>query len=136
MPAPERADLASSSELVTRGLVAVRVLALLAVIVGVPHWPDAAAGRFVEIAHAPGLPWRDGPVEYALGDWVVIRAVGWGSIGIARVLLGLVAFSADLVAWRAVASGWGRAGERTRAPRRTGPVFASGRRTGPSSAHR
>ena len=71
--------------------------------------PNAAAARFVEIAHAPGLPWRDSPVEYAFGDWVVIRAVGWGSVGLARALLGLVAFGADLVAWRAVAAGWGRA---------------------------
>jgi hypothetical protein len=62
----------------------------------------------VQIAQGPGLPWRDTPVEYALGDWLVIRAVGWASVGLARALLGLVAFGADLVAWRAVAYGWGR----------------------------
>lgn len=91
------------------GLLALRVVAVVAVIVGVPHFPNAAAHRFVEIAHAPGLPWRDSPVEYAFGDWIVIRAVGFGSVGLARALLGLVAFGADLVAWRAVAAGWGRA---------------------------
>ena len=91
------------------GLLALRVLALVAVVVGVPHVPNAAAQRFVEIAHAPGLPWRDTPVEYAFGDWIVIRAVGFGGVGLARVLLGLLAFGADLVAWRAVAVGWGRA---------------------------
>ena len=91
------------------GLLALRVLALVAVVVGVPHVPNAAAQRFVEIAHAPGLPWRDTPVEYAFGDWIVIRAVGFGGVGLARALLGLVAFGSDLVAWRAVAAGWGRA---------------------------
>lgn len=112
MSAPERAGVTARivrlrpDEL---GLLALRVLALVAVIAGVPHVPNAAAQRFVEIAHAPGLPWRDGAVEYAIGDWLVIRAVGWGSVGLARALLGLVAFGADLVAWRAVASGWGRA---------------------------
>ena len=106
MSAPERAGVLRLDEL---GLLALRVLAVLAVIAGIPHVPNAAAARFVEIAHAPGLPWRDSPVEYALGDWLVIRAVGFGSVGLARALLGLVAFGADLVAWRAVAVGWGRA---------------------------
>ncbi len=91
------------------GLLALRVLALVAVVVGVPHVPNAAAQRFVEIAHAPGLPWRATLVEYAFGDWIVIRAVGFGGVGLARALLGLVAFGSDLVAWRAVAAGWGRA---------------------------
>jgi hypothetical protein len=91
------------------GLLALRVVALVAVVVGVPHVPNAAAQRFVEIAHAPGLPWRDTPVEYAFGDWIVIRAVGFGGVGLARALFGLVAFGSDLVAWRAVAAGWGRA---------------------------
>ena len=78
------------------------------VIIGVPHYPDSAAHRFLQIAHAPGIPWRDTPVEYAFGDWIVIRAVGWGSLAVARELLAVVAFAADLVAWRAVARGWGR----------------------------
>jgi hypothetical protein len=107
---PERADeVPTRPDWTTRGLLTVRVLALAVVVTGVPHWPDAAAGRFVQIAHGPGLPWRDSPVEYALVDWAVIRAVGWGSVGLARALLGLVAFGADLVAWRAVRHGWGPA---------------------------
>jgi Glycosyltransferase family 87 len=106
---PERVDVSDRSDWTTRGLLALRLVAAVVVVTGVPHWPDAAAARFVEIAHTPGLPWRDVPVEYALGDWLVIRAVGWGSIGFARAVLGLVAFAADLVAWRAVAFGWGRA---------------------------
>ncbi|MDP9185344.1 MAG: DUF2029 domain-containing protein, partial [Actinomycetota bacterium] len=89
-------------------LILLRVIVVISVVVGVPHWPDSAAHRFFEIAHAPGIPWRDTPVEYALGDWIVIRAVGWGSLGLARILLGLVAFVADLVTWRAIARGWGR----------------------------
>ena len=91
------------------GLLALRVVAVVAVLIGIPHFPNAAAQRFVEIAHTPGLPWRDSPVEYAFGDWVVIRAVGFGSVGLARALLGLLAFGADLIAWRAVSMGWGRA---------------------------
>ena len=109
MSAPERAGVTERLRPDELGLLALRLLALVAVIAGVPHVPNAAVQRFVEIAHAPGLPWRDSPVEYAFGDWVVIRAVGFGSVGLARALLGLVAFCADLVAWRAVAAGWGRA---------------------------
>ena len=107
--APERDDAFEPSPGITRGLLAVRVLAVSIVVLGVPHWPDASAHRFVAIAHTPGVPWRDSEVEYAFGDWLVIRAVGWGSEAVARALLGLVAFGADLVAWRAVLFGWGRA---------------------------
>ncbi len=109
MSAPRRARVTERLRPDELGLLALRVIAVLAVIVGVPHVPNAAAQRFVEIAHAPGLPWRDSPVEYAFGDWIVIRAVGFGGVDLARVLLGLVAFGSDLVAWRAVAAGWGRA---------------------------
>ncbi len=112
MSAPERAGtirrLTASARPAEIGLVALRVVAVASVVVGVPHYPDSAAHRFVQIAHAPGIPWRDTPVEYALGDWLVIRAVGWGSLAAARALLAVVAFAADLVAWRAVARGWGR----------------------------
>ncbi|MEP6758355.1 MAG: glycosyltransferase 87 family protein, partial [Actinomycetota bacterium] len=109
MSAPERTGVTERLRPDELGLLALRVLALVAVIVGVPHVPNAAAQRFVEIAHAPGLPWRDRLVEYAFGDWLVIRAVGFGGVGLARALLGLVAFTADLIAWRAVGIGWGRA---------------------------
>ncbi len=111
-PAPERAggirSIGAPARPAETGLVALRVVAALVVIVGIPHYPDSAAHRFVQIAHAPGIPWRDSPVEYAIGDWIVIRAVGWGSLWVARALLAVVAFGADLVAWRAVAHGWGR----------------------------
>ena len=112
MSAPERAGvfrrLTASARPAEIALVALRVVAVAVVIIGVPHYPDSAAHRFVQIAHAPGMPWRDTPVEYAFGDWIVIRAVGWGSLAVARELLAVVAFAADLVAWRAVAAGWGR----------------------------
>jgi hypothetical protein len=112
MSAPEHAGiverLTGSARPAELGLIALRVVVAGSVIVGVPHWPDSAAHRFFEIAHAPGIPWRDSPLEYALVDWVVIRAVGWGSLGLTRVLLALVAFGADLTAWWAVAKGWGR----------------------------
>ena len=112
MSAPERAGvfrrLTASARPAEIALVALRVVAVAVVIIGVPHYPDSAAHRFLQIAHAPGIPWRDTPVEYAFGDWIVIRAVGWGSLAVARELLAVVAFAADLVAWRAVARGWGR----------------------------
>jgi len=112
MSAPERAGgigaLAASWRPAEIGLVALRVVVVATVIVGVPHYPDSAAQRFSEIAHRAGIPWRDTPVEYAIGDYIVIRAVGWGSLALARALLAIVAFVADLVAWRAVDRGWGR----------------------------
>jgi glycosyl transferase family 87 len=111
MSAPERAGLravAATWRPAEVGLVGLRVVAVLVVIAGVPHYPDSAAHRFYDIAHHPGVPWRDTPVEYAIGDYIVIRAVGWGSLALARILLAIVAFTADLVAWRAVARGWGR----------------------------
>src|SRR5215471_8619360 len=112
MSAPERARgiraLAASWRPAEIGLVALRVVVVVTVIVGTPHYPDSAAHRFYDIAHHPGIPWRETPVEYAIGDYVVIRAVGWGSLALARMLLAIVAFTADLVAWRAVARGWGR----------------------------
>ncbi len=112
MSAPERAGgiraLTASWRPAEIGLVALRVVAVVTVLVGVPHYPDSAAHRFYDIAHHPGVPWRDTPVEYAIGDYVVIRAVGWGSLSLARGLLAVVAFVADLVAWRAVRHGWGR----------------------------
>jgi hypothetical protein len=111
-PARERGSISSrligAARSAEPGLIALRVIVLVTVVVGVPHWPDSAAHRFYEIAHAPGVPWRDTPVEYAIGDWVVIRAVGWGSLATARVLLAIVALAADLTAWWAVAKGWGR----------------------------
>src|SRR4051794_35869969 len=113
MSAPERAGgiraIAASWRPDEIGLVALRVVVVVTVVVGVPHYPDSGAHRFYEISHHPGLPWRETPVEYAIGDWIVIRAVGWGSLALTRVLLGLVAFVADLAAWRAVDRGWGRA---------------------------
>lgn len=112
MSAPERAGgiraLAASWRPAEIGLVALRIVVVVTVIVGIPHYPDSAAHRFYDIAHHPGVPWRDTPVEYAIGDYIVIRAVGWGSLALARILLAVVAFTADLVAWRAVARGWGR----------------------------
>jgi len=112
MSAPERAGgiraLAASWRPAEIGLIALRIVVLVTVVVGVPHYPDSAAHRFYNIAHLPGIPWRDSPVEYAIGDYIVIRAVGWGSMALTRMLLAVVAFSADMVAWRAVARGWGR----------------------------
>jgi glycosyl transferase family 87 len=93
-------------------LGAVRIAVLVSVLVGIPHLPEASAGRFVEIVHASGAPYRDVPIEYPIGELVVIRAVGWADLTVARVLLALVAFAADAIAYSAVAVGWGRAAAR------------------------
>jgi glycosyl transferase family 87 len=110
--APEGAEVRDHPDWTTRGLIAVRVVALAVVVIGVPHWPDAAAHRYARIVAEGGVPWRDTPVEYAIGDWLVIRAVAWGGLGLTRILLGIVAFGADLVAWAAVVYGWGRSAGR------------------------
>ena len=66
MSAPERAGgtrrLTASARPAEIALVALRVVAVAVVIIGVPHYPDSAAHRFFQIAHAPGIPWRDTPV--------------------------------------------------------------------------
>ena len=93
-------------------LVGIRLAVLVTVLVGVPHFPEASADRFVQIVHASGVPYRDVPIEYPIGELVVIRAVGWADLTTARVLLALIAFAADAVAFAAVAVGWGRAAAR------------------------
>ena len=97
-----------STDVLTAALLLLRVVVVVTVIAGVPHFPSAAATRFHEIAHAAGTPYRDVAVEYPIGELGLIEIVGRWSAGIARALLGLVAFGADLAAFACVLSGWGR----------------------------
>jgi hypothetical protein len=92
----------------TVALLILRVAVLISVIVDVPHFPSSAATRFHELAHLPGAPYRDFTVEYPIGELALITAIGGWSLGIARALLALVAFGADLVAFACLAAGWGR----------------------------
>jgi Glycosyltransferase family 87 len=86
----------------SRILVWTRVVVLLTVVVGIPHFPSAAVERYLAIAHTPGTPYRTFPVEYPLGELIVIKLTSWSSEGPARALVGLFAFGADIIAFLAV----------------------------------
>jgi len=97
-----------SADALTAALLVLRVVVVVTVIADVPHFPSSAATRFHEIAHAAGTPYRDVAVEYPIGELGLIEVVGRWSLGIARALLALVAFGADLAAFACVLAGWGR----------------------------
>ncbi len=88
-------------------LIALRVAVCALVIVDVPAFRSAAAGRFHEIAATPGIPYRDFAVEYPIGELGIATLVGLGSLGAARVILALLALGADLTAFTSVWFGWG-----------------------------
>ena len=87
----------------------VRVLVLASVIANVPHLNAPESERMREIAATPGRPYRDVAVEYPVGDLFLIYTVGAASADGARILLALIAFAADIVAWGVVVRGWGAA---------------------------
>jgi hypothetical protein len=97
-----------STDALTAALLVLRVVVLLTVIADVPHFPSSAADRFHDIAHAAGTPYRDVAVEYPIGELALIELVGGWSAGVARALLAVVAFGADLLAFACVLAGWGR----------------------------
>jgi hypothetical protein len=97
-----------STDVLTTALLLLRVVVVVTVIAGVPHFPSATATRFHDIAHAAGTPYRDVALEYPIGEVGLIEVVGRWSAGLARALLALVAFGADLAAFACVLSGWGR----------------------------
>jgi hypothetical protein len=97
-----------SADPLTVALLVLRVAVLISVIADVPHFPSSAATRFHEIAHLPGTPYRDFTVEYPIGELALITAIGGWSLGIARALLALVAFGADLVTFACLVAGWSR----------------------------
>jgi Glycosyltransferase family 87 len=89
-------------------LLVLRVVVVVGVVLNVPHYPSAAADRFFQIAQQHGVPYRDYPVEYPIGDLVLFKAIGFSTADLTRVLLGIVAFASDLVAFGAIAYGWGK----------------------------
>ena len=97
-----------SGEVVTAGLLVLRLVVMVSVAIDVPHFPSSTAARFHEIAHAPGVPYRDVDIEYPVGELVLIHAVGAWSLGITQALLAVVAFGADIVAFACLSAGWGR----------------------------
>jgi hypothetical protein len=92
----------------TVALLILRVVVLISVIAVVPHFPSSAATRINELAHLPGTPYRDFTVEYPIGELALITAIGGWSLGVARALLAVVAFGADLATFACLAAGWGR----------------------------
>lgn len=97
-----------STDIVTAGLLVLRLIVVVSVAIDVPHFPSSTATRFHEIAHAAGVPYRDVDIEYPVGELLLIRSTGSWSLGVGRVLLALVSFGADLAAFACVAAGWGR----------------------------
>jgi hypothetical protein len=97
-----------SADLVTVGLLLLRLVVVVSVVADLPHFPSSTATRFFEIAHAAGTPYRDVAVEYPIGELLVIEAVGGWSLGIARALLAVVAFGSDLAVFACLVAGWGR----------------------------
>jgi glycosyl transferase family 87 len=89
-------------------LLALRVLVLASVIAGVPDLPSPVAHRFHELANTSGVPYRDFAVEYPIGEIGLIEIVGLSTPEIARIVLGSLAFAADLLAFGSLLFGWGR----------------------------
>jgi hypothetical protein len=93
-------------------LLALRVLVVVTVAVGVPHFPSSASDRYAQIAASDGIPYRDHEVEYAPGELAIAEMVGRASPAVARALLAAIAFAADIATFFAVRSGWGPAAAR------------------------
>ena len=91
--------------------VAVLILFLIQVSRGDVGGPDVF--RFLHVAQVSG-PWRDVPIEYAPGEFLLIRVLfDTGSEQTAAARLALLAFAGHVATWGGVRWGWGRsAGDR------------------------
>lgn len=96
--------------LFTAALIGVRLFILVLFLAEIRRGnfggPDVV--RFQALAHMGGTPWRDYPVEYAPLELLLIRALFGAGILTAAARLAVLAFIADLAAWAAVRTGWGR----------------------------
>jgi hypothetical protein len=99
----------AAADVLTWLLLGLRVAALLSVAFDVPHFPSSTAARFQQITHAGGVPYRDFPLEYPIGELAVIRAVAAGSLGTTRVLIACLAFVSDVATYALLRFGRGRA---------------------------
>jgi hypothetical protein len=85
---------------------AVLVLFLIQTSRGDVGGPDVF--RFLDVAGVSG-PWRDVPIEYAPGEFLLIRGLfDSGSAETAAVRLAIIAFAGHLATWGGVRWGWGR----------------------------
>ena len=85
---------------------AVLVLFLIQASRGDVGGPDVF--RFLDVAGVNG-PWRDVPIEYAPGEFLVIKGLfDTGSVETAAVRLAVLAFAGHLGTWGGVRWGWGR----------------------------
>jgi Glycosyltransferase family 87 len=96
-------------DLITLGLLGVRVVVLIAIVVTASHTAlvDDLA-RFREVATTPGTPYRDFRVEYAPLELLVILAIAKASAAVVIERIAIVAFAADIAAWATLTSAWGR----------------------------
>jgi hypothetical protein len=96
-------------DLVTLGLLGVRLAILAAIIVSASHSAlvDDLA-RFREVATTPGTPYRDFPVEYAPFEAAAILAIANASAAAVITRIAILAFLADVGAWAAIRLSWGR----------------------------
>jgi hypothetical protein len=99
----------AAADVLTWLLLGLRVAVLLSVAFDVPHFPSSTAARFHQIAHTGGVPYRDFPLEYPIGELGVIRAVAAGSLGATRVLIACVALVSDFATYVLLRFGRGRA---------------------------
>lgn len=87
-------------------LLVLRVVVLVAVVVDVPMYPSSAAERYIQIAHEPGVPYRDFEVEYPPGELLFALLAGAGGLGTARALLAVVAFTGDVATFLLLRRSW------------------------------
>jgi glycosyl transferase family 87 len=96
--------------LVIAALLAFHVVALIwtirAVHLDVGGLDDA--GRFQEIARAPGLPYRDFPVEYAPAETLLIQIIVGPTAKDTARTIAILAFAADLATFAILARAYGR----------------------------
>jgi Glycosyltransferase family 87 len=96
-------------DLVTLGLLGVRIAVLVAIVVTASHTAlvDDLA-RFREVATTPGSAYRDFPVEYAPLETLMILAIAKSSATAVITRVATLAFLADIAAWAAICVSWGR----------------------------
>lgn len=98
----------AATDVVTWLLLAARVAVLASVVLDVPLFPSSTAVRLTQIAHTPGVPYRDFRVEYPIGELVLIRAVAAWSFEVTRTLIACLAFASDVATYALLRVGRGR----------------------------
>ena len=93
-------------------LIALRLVVLTLVIINVPAYSSPVVQRSHEITTTLGVPYRDFQVEYPIGELGLIELIGPLTSDTARLVLGLIAFTADIVVFVVLLWGWDLAAAR------------------------